>query len=238
MPSLRSTFLFLVLANLVLFAAGRGYFGRSEAGREPARLDAQITPERLVIVARGRGARPAAAPGAQLAVAASIATEAAAGPGETPDTACRAADGLTPEQALTLAEWVREDAERIRMTQSVAEDASSWWVYLPPARDKRASDARTAELRRLGIEDFYLVQDTGPNQRAVSLGVFKSQAKADEALAALARRGVKGARAGPREAAARVSQRFTGPEEALRALAERARGDPLAVTLAECATPR
>ncbi|MCX7898298.1 MAG: hypothetical protein N2441_10560 [Rhodocyclaceae bacterium] len=42
--------LVLVLVNLLLFAWGQGYFGLAEGGREPARLDRQIAPERIRLV--------------------------------------------------------------------------------------------------------------------------------------------------------------------------------------------
>lgn len=235
--TLRSLFLFLLLANLLLFAYGRGLFGRSEVGREPGRLDAQIMPERLVIAGRGRPAADAPAPASvdapPVAVPAASAAVAPAGA-----EACREAAGLSPDQALILAEWVRPDSERVRVTQTVVEEPTSWWVYIPPAIDKQASDARLAVLRRLGVTDFYVVQDAGPNFRAVSLGVFKSADKAEEALDALTRKGVKTAKAGPRDVTARVTQRFVGDAEVLKRLAENARANLVSVTLAECAPPR
>lgn len=236
--TLRSLFLFLLLANLLLFALGRGLLGRSEAGREPGRLDAQVMPERLSIVARGKAAADAQAarPAPEAAPAPLPSPAAAIGPAVA--EACREAGGLSPDQALILAEWVRPDSARVRVTQTVVDEPTSWWVYVPPAADKAASEARVAALRRLGVTDFYVVQDAGPNFRAISLGVFKSADKAEEALAALTRKGVKTARAGPRDVTTRVNQRFVGDAEVLQRLAENVRTNLVSVTLADCVATR
>lgn len=47
---MRLAFLVLLLANLALFAWSRGYWGAQETGREPERLQRQVTPERLRVL--------------------------------------------------------------------------------------------------------------------------------------------------------------------------------------------
>lgn len=51
----RAVFFLLVLANLVFFAWGQGYFGGQDEGREPARLAGQFHPEKLRVVSRTAG---------------------------------------------------------------------------------------------------------------------------------------------------------------------------------------
>jgi hypothetical protein len=51
---MKLAFLLLVLANLLLFAWQQDVFGRySERGREPARLERQIEPERFRVLSEG-----------------------------------------------------------------------------------------------------------------------------------------------------------------------------------------
>ncbi len=232
--ALRPMFLLLVLANMLMFATGRGYFGRIDAGTESGRLDAQIQPERLHIV----GQEVAASPQVKSAEKSlGMAGEASVVPATTA-SACLSATELTPEQALVLAEWLRPDSAKVSMSQDVIEETVSWWVYLAPVRERQANDQRMSELRRLGIKDFYVVQDAGPHFRAISLGVFKAEDKANEALATLTRKGVKNARAGPRDLTARVNLRFVGDAAVLKSLAGKAASEKPALPLVECPPAR
>ena len=73
-------------------------------------------------------------------------------------------------------------------------------MYLPPQSDGRAGALRkTRELRALGVEDYFIVQEEGPNRWAVSLGVFRTEAAARARLAALQAKKVRSAEVGPRE---------------------------------------
>ncbi|HSN21312.1 MAG TPA: hypothetical protein VLS49_11575, partial [Usitatibacter sp.] len=49
------------------------------------------------------------------------------------------------------------------------EDVSRFWVFVPPAPDRRTAEATVAQLKRLGVGDVSLRPDN-----AVSLGVFSS----------------------------------------------------------------
>jgi len=93
---LTAVLVLLVLANILLYAAGEGYFGGQEEGREPQRLANQLAPEKLRIV----GSRPVS-PAANGNPAPAAAAKA--------PVACRALTGLSLEQARELeAELVAE----------------------------------------------------------------------------------------------------------------------------------
>jgi hypothetical protein len=59
--------------------------------------------------------------------------------------------------------------------------------------------AAAAELKQLGVSEFFIVQEDGAYRWAVSLGVFRTEEAAQARLAALRARGVRTARVGTRE---------------------------------------
>ena len=71
---------------------------------------------------------------------------------------------------------------------------TSYWVSIPPQSNKAAAEKKAAELKELGITDFFVVNDPGPSFNAISLGLFHTEDSANERLAQLTRKGVKSAR--------------------------------------------
>src|SRR5690606_35581749 len=51
----------------------------------------------------------------------------------------------------------------------------SHMVYLPPQPDRAGAERKAAELRALGIDDFFIIQDNSDLRWAISLGVFKTE---------------------------------------------------------------
>lgn len=178
MQALRTTFFLLVLGSLLLFAFGQGYFGRTGGG-EPERLTSQIEPEKIRTVAKGAPPSPA----------------------EPPSEACRALAGLPLEQAQRLLELLRGRDAQIKVTQRALDEPKSWWVFIPPQSNKLQAEKKAVELKEFGIEDFFVVQESGPNQHAISLGLFKSEQGAKGYLDILNKKGVRSARIQAREAA-------------------------------------
>lgn len=113
-----------------------------------------------------------------------------------PPTICQAWAGLTAAEADRLGEGLR----RIGVTpvRSRNETPDSWWVRIPPQPSRADADTRVAELRLLGVSDTFIVQEPGPTQYAVSLGVFKTENRARVLLSQLRARGVSNAGVEPR----------------------------------------
>lgn len=190
---MRALFLLLVLANVAFFAWTRLIAGGG-AGADPAPLSRQIEPQRLRVV-RPEELVPAAPKVAAPApvVAAPVTVKCVEWGAFAPADAGRAEQALQP---LQLGE---------RLGQRRIEETAGWWVFIPP--QARASNARlaaqrkAAELKKLGVSDYFIVQEEGPNRWAVSLGVFRSEEAAQARLAALRSQGVRSARVAPREMA-------------------------------------
>ena len=66
-----------------------------------------------------------------------------------------------------------------------------YWIYKPPLATPEAAQAKADELRKLGVEDFFIVQDDPKWRNAISFGVFRDEKLADKLMADLKNKGVK-----------------------------------------------
>jgi hypothetical protein len=79
-----------------------------------------------------------------------------------------------------------------RVIERRVEEATRHWVYIPPARDRRAAEVAMAQLKRQGVTEMSIRPDN-----AISLGVFSSEDAARRFLAALENRGIRNAESAP-----------------------------------------
>jgi hypothetical protein len=179
---MRALFLVLILANLAFFAWAR-YGSQPEATGETSPPGRQIDPEKLKIVTPAEMTALAAAP----KPAAAAALKCLEWGSFTVADAPRAEKALEP---LTLG---------ARLGQRRTEELAAWWVFIPAQDNRPAAQKKAAELRSLGVDDYFIVQDEGDHRWALSLGVFRSEDAALARLAALREKGVRSAQVGPRE---------------------------------------
>jgi len=221
----------LVLFNLLFYAFGAGYFGRSESP-DAVRLDKQVLPERMKIVSRGEApvakaaehSKPAEpeAPAKEAAPpvdeAAKTAAEAPAKP-VPPPTICLAWEHLAVTDADKLSALLTAKFGEFKTTRRVVGgESNGWWVFIPPQAGKAEADKKAGELRQLEVTDYFIVQE-GPNRFAISLGVFSSEKGGQERLAELKEKGVRSARLSPRPGKdGTVSLQASGPATAKAAL--------------------
>jgi hypothetical protein len=218
---MRALFLLLVLANVAFFAWSR-LIAPGGSGADPQPLSRQIAPEKLRIVPAEELSRVSAPK--PPAIAASAGVKCQEWGGFAPADAPRAEQAL---RALDLGE---------RVSRRGPEDAPTWWVLIPPqagSQNVRQAALRKAdELKKLGVQDYFVVQEEGAYRWAVSLGVFRSEQAAQARLAAVQSQGVRSARVVPRDAhAAKVWLQVRGVdatlERRLRELASQLDGSEL-----------
>lgn len=83
------------------------------------------------------------------------------------------------------------------LKQTASQEATRYWIYIPPLASAEKAQAKMDEVRALGIEVAFIVQE--PEWRnAISLGVFKDEALATKLLQDMHGRGVKSAIKGVR----------------------------------------
>ena len=188
--------LLLVLGNLAFFAWWR-YFSPPDAGLDPSPLGRQISPEKLRVVPPAELAKgaPAKKPAAPPAVAAAPAPAAPAGlPGP-----CLEWGSFTLTDAPRMEKALEPLALGTRLAQRPTQETAGWWVFMPPQGSRQAALRKAAELKNLGVEEFFVLTDDGQYRWAVSLGVFRTEEAARARLAALRAQGVRTAQVGPRE---------------------------------------
>ena len=201
---MRMLFLLLVLANLAVYAWWR-YVSPADAGLDPLPLARQIQPEKLNIVPSAELSKQAAKKAAPVAPApqAAAAPQASAAPTQAPAPTAMAACLEWGSFTLTDAPRAEKALEPLglggRVAQRRTEETAGWWVFMPPQGSRQAAFRKAAELKNLGIEEFFVVGEEGPFRWALSLGVFRNEDAAQARLASLRAQGVRTARVGPRE---------------------------------------
>jgi hypothetical protein len=81
--------------------------------------------------------------------------------------------------------------------EQTSHESRRYWVYIPRLRSAAQAQSKVEELRVLGVEDMFVVQEPQWHN-AISLGVFKDEQLATKLLEELRRRGVNSAVKGVR----------------------------------------
>lgn len=206
----------LVLVNLLFYAFGAGYFGRPE-NPDAGRLEQQVQPERMRIVSRGEA--PAKQPAAS--VADEIKRELPSAQSEASPAVCLLWEHLNKADADRLQALLTDKFAEFKVQRRAElSEGAGWWVSIPPLAGKAEADKKAGELRRLGVTDYFVLQE-GPHRFAISLGIFSSEKGAQERLAELTAIGVRSARLTPRPGKdAGFSLQASGPQAAQAALLE------------------
>jgi hypothetical protein len=182
---MRTAFLLLVAANLALFAWFQ-YYSPAESAADPEPARRQISPEKIRLLE-----------GKELKSLSSVRPKPA--PGAATSSACIEWGGFAVAEAPKAEQALAPLALGARLTQRRTEETAGWWVYIPPQGSRAGAQKKTAELKSLGIEEFFVLQDAGRMQWAVSLGVFSSEDAAKSRLEALRSKGVRSAQTGERD---------------------------------------
>ncbi len=76
---------------------------------------------------------------------------------------------------------------------------AGWWVYIPPMKTRAEMERKAAELKDIGISEYYPVTEANRWRYAISLGIFRSEDGARKYLATMRAKGVRSAVAGRRD---------------------------------------
>jgi hypothetical protein len=214
---MRPIFLLLIAANLALFAWARYYSGADSAtDAEPLRR--QIKPESIRMLS-----------GPELAGLPLLKPKPAPDPlSPVNAAACTEWGGFALAEAPRAEQALAPLALGARLSQKRSEETAGWWVFIPPQGNRAGALKKTAELKSLGIDDYFIMQDEGKMRWAVSLGVFSSEEAARSRLEALRAKGVRSAQTGERETqVAKVWFQVRNADAALQGkLRELAQGSP------------
>jgi len=198
---LKLFFWLLLTGNVALFATQSGYFSASTPERhEPQRQGEQLQPQALTILPPNSAKliEPATATQAEPGNSASADAKTSAPPEPKVDTiACTEIGNFNGVEARKFDAQLAALNLKVKPTTASIQEIASHMVYIPSQESKDGADRKAAELRRLGIQDFYVIPDSQPNPAlhwAISLGVFKTEEAAKAYIGQLIPRGVRSAR--------------------------------------------
>lgn len=169
---MKKLFLFLLVANLALFAYGYVDRMNSEAQASAERYK-PFNAEQVKSLTAQQMAKLGPAKVAQLTLAC-----AEWGPLSEADRV-RATNLLEP---LALGRTM--SSRRVEVT-------AEHWVYIPPKKNRAAADRSMADLKKLNVTDSAIVLESGPWNFAITLGAFSNKERADARLAEVKAKGVK-----------------------------------------------
>lgn len=216
----------LLLANLALFGWMR--WGNlltvdTDAGTTQAELHPEMIKLLENVPASSVAAASAATPGLTLTLSPVSAPVASAPaithvpapvhmPASAPTPASVPVAATAPPKAPNCAEWGEfsgDDLTRAQqalsmmklgdnLTQRSVEHNHGYWVYIPPLKKRANVEKKIAQLKERGIKDYFVVQEKGKWQNAISLGIFRTQDAAEKYMDMLRSKDVRTAKLGDR----------------------------------------
>ncbi len=228
---MRALFLLLVLANLMFFAYAQVMSEGANIGSRIAALE--ISPDRIRLLKSGGGPAAEAAQEAAQSIPPVLAPKA--------PVVCLEWSNLGGPDVARAENDLQKLGIKPSRIERVLADADGYWVHMPPVNNKAEIDRRIGELKALGVQEFFVVQEAGEWRNAISLGIFRSDEAANVFLASLRQRGVRQAIVSRREKLLKqVIFYVREPSEALVAkLAEVQRNYPgTGMNAAPCPAPK
>lgn len=216
MKPLRFFFYLLFAANAVLLLLSAlpwlGMQAPWTQSGEADRLLRQLTPEKIKLVPTTSAT--GASPGQPLPAPVSTETSLAL---DTQSSDCIKLRNLSLENTQTLTAQVTQNAGLKIQLSGIT--PTSYWVNIPPGGGKDGANKRAEALSKLGIEDFIIVRDSGPNLFAISLGLFRNMESAQKLMDQLKKKNVKSARITVRDNTGKSAvAELSGQKDALDAL--------------------
>lgn len=203
---LKILFGLLLLINGGLFAYQQGYLDTlSPSNREPSRLTQQLNADKLKLVSKTPETSEATAKVEVNADPKDDAKDAAPPEAEknlarvdklSNVLACAEVGNFDTSEAKKFETQLAALSLGDRLTRRSIPENTRHMVYIPPLANKEAADKKAGELKNLGVQDFFVIQDNSSLQWGISLGIFKSEEAARNQLAALNQKGVRSARVG------------------------------------------
>jgi hypothetical protein len=170
---MRVLFTLLVLANLGL--AAYALFRPQKPNPDAALLTSQLNAEKIRIIPP----RPTVTPARK--------------------SACIEWGSFSAAEASAARDAIDTLGLGARVSALEVQTLAGWWVFVPPLRNKIEVERKIAELKDLGVDEYFAVENGGEMRNAISLGIFKTEEAASNFLSELQAKGVRSARVGQRE---------------------------------------
>jgi hypothetical protein len=214
---LKFLFWILIVANSTLLAFRFGYLESLLPGKsEPQRLSQQLNADKIKLIPVTKPASAVAVASTSAASAVASAPSAAgaqasvsapsvpvAPPAPAPEkanklVACTEVGTFASNETKKFESRLTSLALGERMTKRSIQEVATHMVFIPPQTSKEGAEKKASELKKLGVTNFFIIQDNSKLRWGISLGVFKTEAAAKKYLASLSKQGVRSARVGAR----------------------------------------
>ncbi|MBI4290460.1 MAG: SPOR domain-containing protein [Betaproteobacteria bacterium] len=177
---MKALLILLLVANVAFFVFGR--YGSELAGGDSNLISQQLNPEAI-----------------RLLTAEQVASVGTSKRNGSKTVACLEWGAFASGEISRAESALATLAPGIALAQRRVEEKAGYWVYLPPQGSRQAANQKLDELKRFGVEDYFVIQDDPKFRFAISLGVFKTEEAAKSRLEELRARGVRTAQVGARE---------------------------------------
>ncbi|HCZ14121.1 MAG TPA: hypothetical protein DHV85_05890 [Candidatus Accumulibacter sp.] len=216
--AMRIAVLFLLLANLLLFAWARAYLG-APASADARRVDEQLLPEQVKVVSRDRPSRANGKKEELEKMVDRVDNKVDKVADKGASEICQLWTELASADADQLERLLADQFAAFRATRGTTGETSGYWVYIPPLASREEASRKTAELQELGIKEFFVVPNGGTYPLAISLGVYRNEEAAKARLESLRAKGVRSAKVAERKGKTALSTlEIRGPEAQTEAL--------------------
>ncbi len=185
---MKSLILCLVLFNIGLFV----YFKYEASSAHLTHITlAPLQPEKLKILTEEEiKSLPKKAADASIAENAVPGSPPQAGGAAPTLASCYDWSGFSAKQVQRVSSLLDKHLLQYAVKSSDVNEDARYWIYIPPKASQEAAQAKVDELKRLGVEDSFIVQEL-PWRFAISFGVFKDEQLANKLLEDLKSHGVK-----------------------------------------------
>ncbi|MDP5241133.1 SPOR domain-containing protein [Uliginosibacterium sp. 31-16] len=191
MKTLRPFFYLLLAANIVLAVLSAlpllGIRPPWAPSGEADRLARQLTPEKIQLITTETRAAPASVSTA-ITPTTDIRTNI-----DPNALACAALRNLNLEATQQLSDRAARQGDGLSV-RLIGVTPTSYWVNIPPNGGKEGASKRGEVLTKVGVEDYFIERKPGPNQFAISLGLYLNEDAAKRQLEQLRKKGVTTAR--------------------------------------------
>jgi len=189
---MRLAFFLLLLANIGYFAWSN--FGPGAASDDQQPMEQELNPQAIRLLSSEQVAALAAERLKRVAERAKL----PAAPRPTV-AACLEFGAFNLSDVPRAAHALEPLGLGKRLAQRRTDEVATYWVFLPPQSSRQAANRKSAALKKLGVGDFFVVQEDAKFRFAISLGIFKTEEAAKARLAELRTKGVRTAKVAPRE---------------------------------------
>jgi hypothetical protein len=185
---LKFIFLCLLIANGLLFALWQGYTPNPIfESTQPQRFLQQKNSNQLTLITAEQA-------GVLLEPVIQADVQHDSSQPEPEPVACLKWGAFSIPDANKVEEKLKPFAFGQRQVRQNIQTTTSHIILIPPLGSKEAADKKAAQLVRLGVTDFFIIQDQPKLRWGISLGVFKSEEAARQVLTTLISKGVRSAK--------------------------------------------